>query len=228
MDESVAQSPEQQIITRASVTSAIPTTDHNDAKLFYRPTETPCAPTGASIPSVLKQVKHVDTEIEGRGPGQQSAIDQQHITKDFLISSKNSKPASIISTSIVPIDENPPYKCNRCSESFHYMCELDYHAKQHSGKTFHSYTDLLYHKHPGDEDKESITTTAPTANSLRKDLNQSIYSNVRLNPYICQYCSKSYPNTYHMYGHRGEKILNPRVSRYLMARTENSYIIPGP
>ncbi|KAK6112630.1 C2H2-type zinc finger family protein [Brugia pahangi] len=355
MDELVAQSPEQQIITSAPVTSAIPTTDDNDVgiisngqskintnvepkeiilpsaistmtsttpldlqtdnplELFICPTfcetlaispaETPYAPTSALIPSVLKQGKHVDTEIEVKEPGQQSAVDQQHSTKDLSTFSKNleqvSKPASLtISTSIVPIDEKPvkntredgsdfvfykcrfcgltynylttlrahervhnidePYKCNRCSESFHYMCELDYHAKQHSdlkgykcecGRTFHSYTDLLYHKHPGDEDKESITTTAPIAAKSAPPIPESdfpipkfieegfepkhplkVYSDVRLNPYICQYCSKSYPNsrmlTYHMYGHRGEKIFNPRVSRYLMARAENSYISP--
>ncbi|CAG9535248.1 unnamed protein product [Cercopithifilaria johnstoni] len=154
------------------------------------------------------------------------------------------------------IDE--PYKCNRCSESFHYLCELEYHAKQHTdlkgykcecGRTFHSYTDLLYHKHPGDEDEESVTATAPTAQKSPIPENDfpipefmekgfepkhplKVYSDVRLNPYICQYCSKSYPNSrmlaYHMYGHRGEKIFNPRASRYLMARTENSYISPGP
>ncbi|VDO16668.1 unnamed protein product [Brugia timori] len=107
----------------------------------------------------------------------------------------------------------------------------------------------MYHKHPGDEDKESITTTAPIAAKSAPPIPESdfpipkfieegfepkhplkVYSDVRLNPYICQYCSKSYPNSrmlaYHMYGHRGEKIFNPRVSRYLMARTENSYISP--
>ncbi|VDK61681.1 unnamed protein product, partial [Onchocerca ochengi] len=155
------------------------------------------------------------------------------------------------------IDE--PYKCNRCSESFHYMCELEYHAKQHTdlkgykcecGRTFHSYTDLLYHKHPGEEDEESISATAPiVAKSgplipendfpvpefIEKGFEPKhplkVYSDVRLNPYICQYCSKSYPNSrmlaYHMYGHRGEKIFNPRASRYLMARNENSYISSG-
>uniref|UniRef100_A0A1I8EBI7 Uncharacterized protein n=1 Tax=Wuchereria bancrofti TaxID=6293 RepID=A0A1I8EBI7_WUCBA len=55
MDESVAQSPEQQIITRASVTSAIPTTDHNDAYL------------GKSISSeLLKSCKAKQIEIHGR------------------------------------------------------------------------------------------------------------------------------------------------------------------
>ncbi|VBB25792.1 unnamed protein product [Acanthocheilonema viteae] len=130
------------------------------------------------------------------------------------------------------IDE--PYKCNRCSESFHYLCELEYHAKQHTG----------------DEDKESIIATVPTAAKSALPIPESdfptpefiekgfepkhplkVYSDVRLNPYICQYCSKSYPNSrmlaYHMYGHRGERIFNPRASRYLMARTENSYISPG-
>uniref|UniRef100_A0A0R3RRW1 Zinc finger protein unc-98 n=1 Tax=Elaeophora elaphi TaxID=1147741 RepID=A0A0R3RRW1_9BILA len=154
------------------------------------------------------------------------------------------------------IDE--PYKCSRCSESFHYLCELEYHAKQHTdlkgykcecGRTFHSYTDLLYHKHPGDED-ESVTATAPITTKSAPLIPETdfpipefvekgfepkhplkVYSDVRVNPYICQYCSKSYPNSrmlaYHMYGHRGERIFNPRASRYLMARTENSYISPG-
>uniref|UniRef100_A0A1I8EAN8 C2H2-type domain-containing protein n=1 Tax=Wuchereria bancrofti TaxID=6293 RepID=A0A1I8EAN8_WUCBA len=218
-------------------------------KLFYRPTETPCAPTGASIPSVLKQVKHVDTEIEGRGPGQQSAIDQQHITKDFLISSKNSKPASIISTSIVPIDENPvknarkdemsflwtydylttlrahervhnidePYKCNRCSESFHYMCELDYHAKQHSGK---QYFIAIHQNFKGYMCEAKHFILIPICCIINIQVMRIKNQSLQRRPLLML--------AYHMYGHRGEKILNPRVSRYLMARTENSYIIPGP
>uniref|UniRef100_A0A0N4ZBM4 Zinc finger protein unc-98 n=1 Tax=Parastrongyloides trichosuri TaxID=131310 RepID=A0A0N4ZBM4_PARTI len=53
-----------------------------------------------------------------------------------------------------------PYSCSKCDESFHYMCELEYHMKQHDnikgykcdcGRTFHNYTDMLYHKHDGDD-----------------------------------------------------------------------------
>lgn len=58
-----------------------------------------------------------------------------------------------------------------------------------------------------------------------------VYSEVRSKPYICQYCSKSYADSrglaYHMYSHRGEKLFNPRASRYLMCRNENSYITSG-
>ncbi|VDO50645.1 unnamed protein product, partial [Brugia timori] len=99
--------------------------------LAISPAETPYAPIGALIPSLLKQVKHVDTEIEVKEPGQQSAVDQQHSTKDLSTFSRNleqvSKPASVtISTSIVPIDEKPVknaredgsdfvfYKCRFC------------------------------------------------------------------------------------------------------------------
>jgi len=57
------------------------------------------------------------------------------------------------------------------------------------------------------------------------------YSDVRSRPYICQYCSKSYSDSrglaYHMYSHRGERNFNPRASRYLMCRNDNSYISPG-
>lgn len=58
-----------------------------------------------------------------------------------------------------------------------------------------------------------------------------VYSDIRSKPYICQYCSKSYADSrglaYHMYGHRGERMFNPRASRYLMGRNDNSYISPG-
>lgn len=87
-----------------------------------------------------------------------------------------------------------------------YKCEC--------GRTFHSYTDLLYHKHPGDEDEGTVIATAPIATKSAPPIPESdfpipefiekgfepkhplkVYSDVRLNPYICQYCSKSYPNS---------------------------------
>lgn len=88
-----------------------------------------------------------------------------------------------------------------------YKCEC--------GRTFHTYTDLLYHKHPSDEDEETIVTVAPIVTSksapripesefpvpefIEKGFEPKhplkVYTDVRLNPYICQYCSKSYPNS---------------------------------
>ncbi|VDN57573.1 unnamed protein product [Dracunculus medinensis] len=152
-----------------------------------------------------------------------------------------------------------PYKCNRCSEAFHFMCELEYHAKQHSnlkgykcecGRIFHTYTDLLYHRHPDDNEtvlvevEQNITklkcktipeTEFPIPEFIEKGFEPKhplkVYSDVRSKPYICQYCSKSYSDSrslaYHMYGHRGERMFNPRASRYLMARSDTSYISPG-
>uniref|UniRef100_A0A1I7V769 Zinc finger protein unc-98 n=1 Tax=Loa loa TaxID=7209 RepID=A0A1I7V769_LOALO len=230
------------------------------------------------ISSALKQIKHVDTGNEEKESGQQfteKSAHNQHVVPDENLAGNVRRDESgfvfykcrfcgltynYLTTlraheRVHNIDE--PYKCNRCSESFHYICELEYHVKQHSdlkgykcecGRTFHFYTDLLYHKHPGDE--ESVTATAPTATKpaplipendfpvpefIEKGFEPKhplkVYSDVRHNPYICQYCSKSYPNSrmlaYHMYAHRGERIFNPRASRYLMARAENSYISPG-
>lgn len=86
-----------------------------------------------------------------------------------------------------------------------YKCEC--------GRTFHTYTDLLYHKHPG-EDEESIErmpiessrsvsripeSEFPVPEFIEKGFEPKhplkVYSDIRLNPYICQYCSKSYPNS---------------------------------
>uniref|UniRef100_A0A7E4VSU0 Zinc finger protein unc-98 n=1 Tax=Panagrellus redivivus TaxID=6233 RepID=A0A7E4VSU0_PANRE len=158
-----------------------------------------------------------------------------------------------------------PYACNKCGESFHFACELEYHAKQHlqqkgykcdCGRTFYQYTDLLYHKHPEDEDETpAFELPAPEPRALRSVFSRPAYdptafptpdyatqgyepkhplrqwSDVRSRPYICQYCSKSYPDSrqlaYHMSSHRGERIFNPRASRYLMCRNENSYMSPG-
>lgn len=52
-----------------------------------------------------------------------------------------------------------PYVCGKCGESFEFACQLEYHAAQHSevdgfkcdcGRTFFSYTEMLYHKHTDD------------------------------------------------------------------------------
>ncbi|KAF8384140.1 unc-98 [Pristionchus pacificus] len=54
-----------------------------------------------------------------------------------------------------------------------------------------------------------------------------VYSDVRSKPYICEYCSKSYPDSRqlatHMYSHRGEKTFNPRASRYMIGRQGIGY-----
>ncbi|VDN02321.1 unnamed protein product, partial [Thelazia callipaeda] len=128
-----------------------------------------------------------------------------------------------------------------------YLTEQDLKGyKCECGRTFHTYTDLLYHKHPEDENEEVIVSKEPIKKPASSPVPEDsfpvpefmekgfepkhpmkVYSDIRLNPYICQYCSKSYPNSrmlaYHMYGHRGEKIFNPRASRYLMARSETSF-----
>uniref|UniRef100_A0A0K0FIP5 Zinc finger protein unc-98 n=1 Tax=Strongyloides venezuelensis TaxID=75913 RepID=A0A0K0FIP5_STRVS len=173
-----------------------------------------------------------------------------------------------------------PYSCSKCDESFHYMCELEYHMKQHEnqkgykcdcGRTFHNYTDMLYHKHDGDDyylENPGALNSLKQYNSNQGNINDQIskissstysnpktgemviegfppvripvpgyvvegyepkhplkqYSETRSCPYICQYCSKAYPDsrslTYHMYSHRGERNFNPRASRFLMSRTD--------
>uniref|UniRef100_A0A915D5Q1 Zinc finger protein unc-98 n=1 Tax=Ditylenchus dipsaci TaxID=166011 RepID=A0A915D5Q1_9BILA len=154
-------------------------------------------------------------------------------------------------------DVMQPYLCNKCGEAFHFMCELEYHAKQHlkqkgykcdCGRTFYQYTDLLYHRHPG-EDGEPVSVPMPAdpappvipspsmpaidpASFPTPDfMEKGVYSDIRSKPYICQYCSKSYSDSRglanHMYSHRGERMFNPRSSRYLMCRNENSYMSPG-
>uniref|UniRef100_A0A0N5AEA1 Zinc finger protein unc-98 n=1 Tax=Syphacia muris TaxID=451379 RepID=A0A0N5AEA1_9BILA len=154
-------------------------------------------------------------------------------------------------------DVDRPYKCSKCSEAFHFMCELEYHAKQHSGykcecgRTFHNYTDLLYHEHIGEQTHNQQQEQQPEpAVAYQKSTSRipesefpapdyaikgyepkhplKVYSDVRLKPYICQYCSKSYADsrglTQHMYSHRGEKIFNPRACRYLMGRSDSSFL----
>jgi len=121
------------------------------------------------------------------------------------------------------------------------------------GRTFYQYTDLLYHYHPGEDPEPAPPlpqpqprirsfsrppiepSEFPTPDFAEKGFEPKhpmrVYSDVRSKPYICQYCSKSYSDSrqlaYHMYGHRGERIFNPRASRYLMCRNENSYMSPG-
>ncbi|KAI1694197.1 zinc finger protein unc-98 [Ditylenchus destructor] len=124
------------------------------------------------------------------------------------------------------------------------------------GRTFFQYTDLLYHHHPGeDPEPDSVPLPVRPADSIPPSSSRPaidpaafpipefmekgyepkhpmrVYSDVRSRPYICQYCSKSYSDSrqlaYHMSGHRGERTFNPRASRYLMCRNENSYMSPG-
>jgi len=163
-------------------------------------------------------------------------------------------------------DVDQPFVCAKCGEAFHYMCQLEHHGKQHSkgegykcecGRNFFNYTDLLYHRHPGEDDEVAVHVPQPSPSSivpivpLQRDETVPRFalfgtepkhpiirqgrdlSDIRHKPYICQYCSKSYADSrglaYHMYGHRGERIFNPRASRYLMGRAETTttYISSG-
>ncbi|CAJ0610581.1 unnamed protein product [Cylicocyclus nassatus] len=153
-----------------------------------------------------------------------------------------------------------PYVCGKCGESYEFACQLEYHTLQHGetkgykcecGRTFFSYTEMLYHKHPEDlkEEKEakelygSAKLVHPSTSrvALLQDMPNpafveegyepkhpmKVYSDVRSKPYICEYCSKSYADSrqlaYHMYSHRGERQFNPRSSRYLMGRQGVGY-----
>ncbi|CAI5453993.1 unnamed protein product [Caenorhabditis angaria] len=156
-------------------------------------------------------------------------------------------------------DVSQPYVCGKCGESFEFACQLEYHAAQHSdvdgykcecGRTFFSYTEMLYHKHTDDPadligapEKSNVVVTTPKNRTglTVYDLPQptyatdgfepkhplKVYSDVRSKPYICEYCSKSYADSrglaYHMYSHRGEKQFNPRASRYMMGREGIGY-----
>uniref|UniRef100_A0A1I8BL82 C2H2-type domain-containing protein n=1 Tax=Meloidogyne hapla TaxID=6305 RepID=A0A1I8BL82_MELHA len=167
-----------------------------------------------------------------------------------------------------------PYTCNKCGEAFHYMCELEYHAKTHltqkgykceCGRTFFQYTDLLNHRHPGEDPPEPAVPPIPSlvesippmmssaALKMEREMDlptpefkekgfepkyqNRVWTDIRSKPYICQYCSKVFfililndekmQLAYHMYSHRGERAFNPRASRYLMCRNENSYISSG-
>uniref|UniRef100_A0A0N4XE54 Zinc finger protein unc-98 n=1 Tax=Nippostrongylus brasiliensis TaxID=27835 RepID=A0A0N4XE54_NIPBR len=143
-----------------------------------------------------------------------------------------------------------PYVCGKCGDSFEFACQLEYHTTQHGdakgykcecGRTFFSYTEMLYHKHPEDLEKEKADKVGAGRVALLQDMPTpayveqgfepkhplKVYSDVRSKPYICEYCSKSYADSrqlaYHMYSHRGEKQFNPRSSRYLMGRTGVGY-----
>ncbi|KAE9417586.1 hypothetical protein Angca_003472 [Angiostrongylus cantonensis] len=153
-----------------------------------------------------------------------------------------------------------PFICGKCGESYEFACQLEYHTQQHGdmkgykcecGRTFFSYTEMLYHKHSDDlekkkEEKElygcpmfvnpstskvALLQELPTPAYIEQGFEPKhplkVYSDVRSKPYICEYCSKSYADSrqlaYHMYSHRGERQFNPRSSRYLMGRQGVGY-----
>lgn len=91
-----------------------------------------------------------------------------------------------------------------------YKCEC--------GRTFHNYTDLLYHEHIGEQTHNQQQEQQPEpAVAYQKSTSRipesefpapdyaikgyepkhplKVYSDVRLKPYICQYCSKSYADS---------------------------------
>ncbi|CEF59332.1 Zinc finger, C2H2 domain and Zinc finger C2H2-type/integrase DNA-binding domain and Zinc finger,C2H2-like domain-containing protein [Strongyloides ratti] len=89
-----------------------------------------------------------------------------------------------------------PYSCPKCDESFHYMCELEYHIKQHEnqkgykcdcGRTFHNYTDMLYHKHDGDD----YYLENPGALNSFKQYNSN---QGEINDYVSKITSSTYSN----------------------------------
>ncbi|GMT02991.1 hypothetical protein PENTCL1PPCAC_25165, partial [Pristionchus entomophagus] len=124
------------------------------------------------------------------------------------------------------------------------------------GRRFFTYTEMLYHKHPEDgpaKEMPELMTAPSTSAALPSFLPPAltitdrdfptpafisegyepkhpmkVYSDVRSRPYICEYCSKSYPDSRqlatHMYSHRGEKTFNPRASRYMMGRQGVGYV----
>ncbi|KAJ1352363.1 hypothetical protein KIN20_008686 [Parelaphostrongylus tenuis] len=153
-----------------------------------------------------------------------------------------------------------PFICGKCGESYEFACQLEYHTQQHGdmkgykcecGRTFFSYTEMLYHKHSDDLEKEkeekelhgcpmfvypstskvALLQELPTPAYIEQGFEPKhplkVYSDVRSKPYICEYCSKSYADSrqlaYHMYSHRGERQFNPRSSRYLMGRQGIGY-----
>jgi len=129
-------------------------------------------------------------------------------------------------------DVEEPYVCPSCGMSFRYYSELQGHNLQHRvvpgekvykcgcGRTFNKYTDLLYHKHPDDEQepeyKETLSAGGKEPNYLWK------YPDNR-KTYYCEFCLKAYSNShdlkYHIYSHRGERQFTIGASRYLMSRT---------
>ncbi|GMR61971.1 hypothetical protein PMAYCL1PPCAC_32166 [Pristionchus mayeri] len=135
------------------------------------------------------------------------------------------------------------YHSKQHKESTGYACDC--------GRRFFTYTEMLYHKHPEDgpirempEVSAAPSTSVahhPTPLITDRDFPTpayategyepkhplKVYSDVRSRPYICEYCSKSYPDSRqlatHMYSHRGEKIFNPRASRYMIGRQGVGY-----
>ncbi|KAI1701891.1 zinc finger protein unc-98 [Ditylenchus destructor] len=105
------------------------------------------------------------------------------------------------------------YHCKSHLKQKGYKCEC--------GRTFSQYTDLLYHDHPGeDPDVEAYVpmpaepagpvvpspshpaidpTAFPTPEFKEKGYEpkyaMKVYSDIRTRPYMCQYCSKSYPDS---------------------------------
>jgi DNA-directed RNA polymerase subunit RPC12/RpoP len=142
-----------------------------------------------------------------------------------------------------------------CELEYHAKSHVDQKGyKCECKRTFYNYTDFIYHKHPEDE-PDQFALPEPEPRIIKYSFSRPafnpedfpapdyaikgyepkhplrVYSDVRMKPYICQYCSKSYSDSrqlaYHMSSHRGERIFNPRASRYLMCRNENSYLSPG-
>lgn len=122
-----------------------------------------------------------------------------------------------------------PYKCTKCGDAFRFHSELEYHMMGHQGQKvykcecgrgFYRYTDLLYHKHPGEDDE-----VAPEETPFKLQHPLKIYAE-ESRPYICQYCCKAYNNSrdlkFHLYSHRGERAfnVNTSTSRYLMPRMD--------
>ncbi len=111
-----------------------------------------------------------------------------------------------------PSGYGPAYLSCIFSDSKVYKCQC--------GRGFYRYTDLLYHKHPGEDDEpeEWDPETFKPKHPLK------VYSE-ESRPYICQYCGKAYANSrdlkFHIYSHRGERAFNVNVqaSRYLMTRS---------
>jgi len=145
-----------------------------------------------------------------------------------------------------------------CELEYHAKSHLQQKGyKCDCGRTFYQYTDLLYHKHPEDEPDEFPLPLPqpPEPRVIRHSFSKpaipesefpvpdfavkgfepkhplKVYSDIRSKPYICQYCSKSYPDSrqlaFHISSHRGEKNFSVYSSRYLMCRNDKSYISPG-
>lgn len=92
------------------------------------------------------------------------------------------------------------------------------------GRTFSKYTDLLYHKHPGEDDEPD------EQNYMGDDISAAKIPNYVKNypahriSYYCQFCCKGYETShelkYHLYSHRGERqfAIGSSASRYMMNR----------